>query len=442
MDTVQSFCKDTHAYIKEIGVSLKGKGIVVALSGGADSVGLLRVLHLLKSQLGCNIYALHLNHMIRGEEADRDEAFCATLCDALGVPFKAVKVDVPSISEATGKSLELCGRDCRYEALNNYCFENGIDYIATAHNANDRAETVLYNLVRGSGAEGLRGIPKLRGNIIRPILGMEKQRIFEFLGALGQDYVTDSTNFENDFTRNYIRNVILPACFRINSDVVSAINRASCAVDDDCAYLEGLLGDFTDKDSLCELPIPLRIRAIKRLYSQKYGDGLESCHINALLSALEGNGQRLVSLPKAVTARVYGGKISFFYVDEKSPSLEKTLICEGNNSLANGAVTVKIGYGKDFDVKLNAESIVGSLVARPRAEGDKICIRGINRSVKKVFIDKKIPPSVRALVPIICDDEGIIYVPHVGVADRVYPKKGDSCVGISVVIDERVGIVE
>lgn len=150
---------------------LHGKKILVGLSGGADSVSLLLALKALSAENGFEVRAMHLNHLIRGGEAYRDEEFCKELCGKLCVPLSVERADIPAAARAAGQSLELCAREYRYKALIKLSEDNDIDYIATAHNADDNAETVLYNVLRGSGLDGVCGIPAKRGNIIRPILG-------------------------------------------------------------------------------------------------------------------------------------------------------------------------------------------------------------------------------------------------------------------------------
>lgn len=446
MDVVFSFEKDVEGFLKKISLPLAEKRFLVGLSGGADSVALINVLHSVGERLGFGVEAMHVNHGIRGDEAERDELFCKKLCVDMGVRLQVVRADIPSLAAEKKQSLELCGREFRYGAFAEYAEKNGIDYIATAHNANDNAETVLYNLLRGSGAEGLCGIPVVRGNIVRPILGMSRERIEEYVNALGVGYVTDGTNADTAYTRNYIRNVLLPACKRVNADAVSAINRASAAVEEDCELIENIAEDFYKKEDavLCDMPRAVRVRAIRMLYSRYSDSVLESVHINAVDKALFAKGQRCVSLPDAVTAVVYGGRLSFEKTEGKERSAEpvgEIPLSTGENAFAGGLVKITVDcHRESADVYFNKNAIKGRLTARRRHSGDKIRVHGMGRSVKKCFIDKKIPPSARQIMPIICDDEGIIYVPYIGVADRVRPSKGDERLGIAVSIHERVGL--
>ncbi|MDE7293582.1 MAG: tRNA lysidine(34) synthetase TilS, partial [Oscillospiraceae bacterium] len=185
---------------------LKGHGhVVAALSGGADSVCLLLVLKKLRERLNFALSAVHINHNLRGEESDRDRDFCLRLCEREGIPIRVYSVNAAEYAEKKGYSTEEAARILRYD-----CFEKESErlsgaLIATAHNMGDNTETVLFNLTRGTGVRGLGGIPYKRDNIIRPLLDVSREEIEKYLEAHGQDFVTDSTNLTDDYTRNRIR---------------------------------------------------------------------------------------------------------------------------------------------------------------------------------------------------------------------------------------------
>ena len=184
--------------------------ILIALSGGPDSVFLLYFLLKYKRKYGINLGAMHVNHMIRGEEADRDEKFCRKLCLQSGVDYHTVKRDVPSFAKNNKISIEEAAREIRYKELEKVQKKFGYDKIATAHNCSDNAETVFINLIKGTGLKGLSGIPIVRGNIIRPILSITKDEILKYLGAKKVQYLVDQTNLSNVYERNFIRNEIFP----------------------------------------------------------------------------------------------------------------------------------------------------------------------------------------------------------------------------------------
>lgn len=211
-----------------------GETVTVALSGGADSCALLCVLNELKERLGITLKACHINHNLRGEESDRDERFVRELCERLGVPLTVYSVDVRA---ALGKheSIEEAARRLRYECFDKTTVSGGI--IATAHTANDSAETVLMNLIRGTGTKGLSGIPPVRGSFIRPLIYCTREDTERYCTEHGIAYVTDSTNLIDDCTRNKIRHSVIPLLREFNPSFIAAVSRMTEAVGEDEAFL-------------------------------------------------------------------------------------------------------------------------------------------------------------------------------------------------------------
>ncbi|MDO4488997.1 MAG: tRNA lysidine(34) synthetase TilS [Eubacteriales bacterium] len=207
--------------IREENLIPEGSFVRVGFSGGADSVCLLSVLFGLKSLLKINIEAVHVNHNLRGEEALRDEAFCRSFCGERGIPFRAVGVDVEGLVHEKGLSTEEAARILRYEVLLEESLPeadaDGKFLLAVAHHADDQAETILLNLIRGTGLTGLKGMSFKRDNIIRPLLNESREEILKYLRKNDISFVTDSTNTENDYARNAIRNLVLPELKKLNS---------------------------------------------------------------------------------------------------------------------------------------------------------------------------------------------------------------------------------
>lgn len=193
----------------------EGTPVTVGFSGGADSMCLLYVLNSLTGLLKCSVNAVHVNHNLRGPEALRDQEFCRDFCASHDIPFEAVSVDVNGYVSEHGLSTEEAARILRYEALTKKAEETGA-VIAVAHHSEDQAETILLNMLRGTGAKGLSGMSYRRDNIIRPLLDVSKEDILSFINEQGLSFVTDSTNLENDYARNRIRNEIMPALKGIN----------------------------------------------------------------------------------------------------------------------------------------------------------------------------------------------------------------------------------
>ncbi|MBR6506350.1 MAG: tRNA lysidine(34) synthetase TilS [Clostridia bacterium] len=416
--------------INSVSEFLKGieKGrILVALSGGGDSVCLLSVL----KELGTDICAFHLNHCIRGAEADRDEAFCRDLCGKLDVPFYTEKADIPALSKECGKGLEETARVVRYQLLEEIADTAKCRYIATAHNGDDNAETVIFNLVRGCSPDGLGGIPAVRGRIIRPLLNASRAEIDEYLGARQILYVTDSTNFDESYTRNKIRHSVMPVLRSINPSVVTSVSRLCESVKNDKSYFEDALSDRRN-ELPADLPISLLTRQISKRYEAKTGLSLDFAHINKIAGSVKNRVCTTLDLPGKVCVYIYYGDYSF----------EKRTVCSEYCVPVQQGITeipqksTKIFYGNENVYKLatsvtvDCGKIVGSLYARPRMEGDRIKVFGVSKSVRKEFINKKIPLCVRNDIPVICDDEGIVYVPYIGADDRVFSNSGRHILGL------------
>ena len=216
---------------------LRGKPVLVALSGGADSVALLRLL----LEAGIDCHAAHCNFHLRGEESSRDERFVRDLCQRLEVPLSIKDCDVPAWQREHGGSVEMACRELRYAWFEQERRRLGCAVIAVAHHADDQVETFFLNLMRGTGLRGLTGMKRLNGNIWRPLLGIGRPDIIEYLKSIGQDHVTDSTNGENDYRRNRIRNVILPAMATQFPDAGSRILDTMGNLGDDLELLNALV---------------------------------------------------------------------------------------------------------------------------------------------------------------------------------------------------------
>ncbi len=197
-------------FIKQNKLIETGDKVLVALSGGPDSVFALHFLHKFKDKYKIDIHALHVNHQLRGTDSDEDEKFCRDLATSLNAGYRPVKVDVKNFASEIGKSLEEAARILRYTELENYANKTGADKIVTAHNMNDNAETVLLNFLKGTGISGMSGIPVQRGKIIRPFLCLTKDEILYYLKENNLNYRLDKTNLETEFQRNFLRNEIIP----------------------------------------------------------------------------------------------------------------------------------------------------------------------------------------------------------------------------------------
>ena len=206
----------------------KNDRILIALSGGPDSVFLLHFLKKFKRRFKIELGALHVNHRLRGNNADEDEKFCKQICKELGIEYFTVKKNVKSFALKRKISLEEAGRKIRYSVLESTAAKNKYNKIATAHNANDNAETVLLNLIKGTGIKGISGIDVKRKEIIRPVINLKKDEILNYLDQKKLRYRIDETNFSNDYERNFIRNEIIPLIkSRLNPSLESSVFNSS-----------------------------------------------------------------------------------------------------------------------------------------------------------------------------------------------------------------------
>lgn len=423
-------------FIKENNMLSNGDTVVCGLSGGADSVCLLLVLNELNQRLGITIEAVHVNHSLRGAESDRDENFCQCLCEKYGIRFTAERVDVNSFAQKHSLSCEEAARKLRYEIFSAHSQGKKI---ATAHNANDTLETIILNLARGSGLKGLTGIPPVRGNIVRPMLEVSRSEIEDFLKSRNQDFVTDSTNLTENYTRNKIRHKIIPMLEEINSSVVKTTVRSSETLRDENSFITDSVKEVT-----------------KKCRSGNSFTGLEKYHkvirrrcIAELLSenSLPYSSERLTQCDRILCN---GGKIdlngSFYFIsDGKTAGIT---IIDNNKTHIEISSELNIGENIIFSdiilecrlvncdnlrkiknvhknltfYHLDYDKIFGRAIIRNRRFGDKIqlCGRSFTSSIKKL-INEKVPAEIRSTLHFIEDEKGTIFAEAIGIADRVKP---------------------
>lgn len=409
-----------------------GASVLLGLSGGADSVCLLDLL----VRSGCRVSAAHVNHGIRGAEADRDEAFCRALAEKYGISIRVLNADIPALARDSGEGLEEAARRVRYAFFDEIMSGCGIGLLATAHNADDNLETVIFNLTRGGGARAACGIPPERdmphGKLIRPLLGVTKRDITGYCRERGLEFVTDSTNADTAYSRNRIRMKIAPELRAINPSAAAAFARFSSLLRGDCDYLDSLALDFTGKndlaaDSLNALPPPV-LRRVLLFSARDAGGRPEEAHIDALASACAGHGGA-VSLPGGITARVRDGILRY----EKDNRAKKPadiypadfLIypAAGENTLpGNGGRIILDFSGADIAriynlstfAALDIDKIKGKLFIRPRRPGDRILHGGMHRSLHKLLGGAHLPLGTehKRRLPVICDSDGIVWVPY------------------------------
>lgn len=431
-----------------------GDRVLVAFSGGADSVALLLLLNALKEKLEIDVCAAHLNHGIRGDEADRDERFCAELCRKNGIPFKVGHADVPSESKITGEGIEECARRLRYAFLENASQELLCNKIATAHHADDNVETVLMHLIRGCGLNGLSGIPEKRGNIVRPLLCFRKNELLCALSDIGQDHVYDSTNSEDDASRNLLRHTVLPQIYALNPNADGAFLRMCRAVSEDNAYLEAEADAIpldADRRTLSAIPFPVLSRYIRRKYALVMGSGvmLDNSAVrlicNALTSVKSSNdnasdtlGTVRYTVAGNVTARISRHGVEFIKPSNDTESVAETELFEGENIMSQNGNKILITcdkkvaddwqniYKLSTRVSVNSDRIYkdGRIALRARAvrAGDSYRYGGHTKNVRKQLIDRKVPSETRRTLPCVCLGDEIVWVPMLSASDSIRPQ--------------------
>ncbi len=454
-------------YIRQYNMLAGCDRLVVGLSGGADSVCLLRVLKTIISMYEpqVRLVAVHINHGIRGQEADRDQKFAEQLCRELDVECVTRRVDVPKLSALEGVSEEDAGRKARYEVFAELAGEHG--RIAVAHHMDDQAETVLMNMFRGSGIKGMGGMSPIRDNIIRPLLCVTRQEVENYLEELGQEFVTDSTNCENIYARNRVRNELLPYIKEnCNQEAVKHIVDMSDYMRQCQAYIDKAVCDFMD-NYVTKQPNGCRIdshalkdaehlissgavMSIVRRISGKQKDWYK-VHVDSVVALADMQVGKSVDLPYGIRAvRTYDAielsceeKVSAtavchwesevplaelvaklenseeavcsipvnmqVYDGEKLRMLESVVCRVSHNILTkNSFFDKKNIYTKCFD----CGNIKGNLVFRFREDGDYLIVNraGDKKKVKKELIDKKIPKELRGRILLLAEDSKVLWL--------------------------------
>lgn len=395
--------------------------ITVALSGGADSMALLCALLEIKDEFGIKkISAAHFNHQIRGDEAMHDQNFVVQQCKNLSVELFLGSADVPSFAKQNHLSIELAARKLRYE------FFNGIttDVIATAHTASDNIETVILNLTRGTALSGLCGIPPKRDKYIRPLILCTRFDIENYCNEKGIEFVTDSTNLCDDYTRNKIRHNVVPVLKSFNKSAENAVSRMTASIREDNdfinkAALKEYAACYKDGELLLDKFENLHIAIAKRVIAKYCADlcvDADNFHINQIYEICMHGGK--VSLAGDNSAVVKNGVLKIISAkNQKKNTIFSVDIEKSDNDLFKNCEKVHSLLLKNI---LDCDKIKGKLVLRQRMSGDTIRLKNKNctKTLKKLFCEYKIPICEREQWPVICDDAGVVWIYQIGVAER------------------------
>ncbi|MEL7569892.1 MAG: tRNA lysidine(34) synthetase TilS [Eubacteriaceae bacterium] len=425
--------------------------VLLALSGGADSTALLIILKKLSGIIDFKIYAVHINHMLRGADADADEKRCIQLCKELEVICYKRKIDVLNYSKLNNLSVEQAGRELRYKELFLLKDELNADSIATAHHYDDNVETILMRCVRGTGIDGLCGIDiKRKDGIIRPLLYIKKTEITTYLDKNKITYCIDKTNYENEYFRNKIRNLIIPNLTKIKPDfgdiIIRLCNQAKITIDKinkELSYYKNhiIINDGTAKINIDMLycanryikPYIIRymIDEIKSLIN------IEKKNIDSILSMPVSNTIWSIDLPGDIVAKreyefLIIERIKCDNVTEKS--FKYPIIYGNENIIRQSGIKILLEKVESFEKKYSStyekyidyDKIKGNIFIRNRQSGDKIYPIGLkgSTSVKKYYINNKVPKQQRDNILLLCDEENIIWIIGYALSDKYKVDEG------------------
>lgn len=412
----------------------EGGRVIAALSGGSDSMAMVTALLMLRERYSFTLEAAHVNHCLRGEQADADEKFVRDFCERNAIPLHVLKVDVAAQAKQNGEGLEEAGRRIRYE----FFASLGDDAVtATAHNLSDRTETFLFNFARGSSLKGLCSIPAVRGKIIRPIIDCTKDEILTFCRENNIEFVTDATNSDTVYSRNRIRHNVIPQLKSINP----AFERSAAGCMELLAQDEELLtaraarlleeaksdGEIS-ASVLANAHISLARRAVAAAIKESCGVIPEREALERVVGLLEKGGRTQIN--GGVTVRVRHDLLEFPHEAADRP--EEVPLCEGELKFGEATVTVKtinncetISLQKlskhDLEYRLDCDKIQGKPILRSRRAGDKLTLkaRGCTKSLKKLFNELAVPPEERETRIVLADDAGVLFAERLGCDERV-----------------------
>lgn len=422
--------------------------VLVAYSGGADSSLLLALSVSWATENGVKLYAAHIDHGIRGREAERDRNHCVSEAEKYGIKCFVLCEDVPKKARESGKSLEDAARQVRYDFFSEIMKRENIPILLTAHNSDDNLETMIYRLAKGTSPRGLCGIPSVRetdgGLVVRPLLSVTKREIIALCEDNNIKYVTDSTNADTEYARNRIRKNVVPELRKINPQAESAARRTAKLIKEDCDFIDSLALEYMSgedarrADNLRKLKKPLLSRVLSAFYSEHGDAPLCEKHIDLLIKlAADGKEGDRLSLPSKTRAVLRRGRLVFEADTErgvpKPKECEKTIykliLNDSNTNSSQFTPQIQdedgIVYNLFTQDAVKFDKIKGEIYLRSRLAGDKIRTGGVSKDVRKLFSEKKIPVEERENYPVLCDDDGIFFIPCVAYRDGVRHTAGN-----------------
>ena len=412
--------------IARYNMPVRGKRVVVALSGGADSMALMNVLCSLCDEYGMVVEACHVNHGIRGDDAVRDESFVKAECDKLGVILHTFHFDVPALAKRRGLGLEDCGRQVRYEAFASL----GDCIVATAHTLSDRCETLLLNETRGASLKGICSIPAVRGNIIRPLIDCTREEIEEYCRINSIQFVTDNTNFDDVYSRNRIRLNVIPELKKINPSFEKAVSRLIESANEDEEFFREVTVKVFESAKLetgfdagiinAQHP-SVRKRVLYEIISSEADVKPELVHLKMVENILDGGTVQIVG---DTVINVRNSVLSVNPQSEEAEEWEYDFTCL-EASFGKREIKATVFNKNDLPPKqfvhknvLDYDAVVGQCVLRNRRAGDKIRLAGSSctKTLKKLFNEKHF--ENRNSLMILADETGILWIEKLGCAER------------------------
>ena len=413
--------------------------VLVALSGGPDSVCLLYVLKDLKEEFRLDLSVLYVDHGLRPEEAVGEKEFCKNLCAKLKLPFLTKSIDVKSYAEENKLNRQEAARELRYRVFEDTSLEINADKVALGHTADDQAETLIMRLLRGSGPAGLSGIPPVRGKFIRPLIAIQRKEIKQYLEGERIDFIVDSSNLKKDYLRNKIRLSLMPLIEEMNPNIIDTLSRTAAIFREEERYFEILVAKALMKlisrktNSRIELflsplvameKIILR-RTLRRAIDETKGlRGISFVHIEDIIELIKiGRAGDRLYLPHGMRAiKAYS---TFTLTSEPPVRLGAySLEVPGETVLKEARILIQasIQESQESEIKdrkpsdifaaFDADRLIFPLMIRPRKEGDFFYPHGFGKKKKlqDFFVDEKVPRDERDAIPLIVSGENIIWV--------------------------------
>ncbi len=411
----------------------KTKKVVIGLSGGADSVSLTHALLKISKEKNFEIEAVHVNHGIRGSEAERDENFSKDFCQKLGIKLTVRKICVPEIAKKLKLSTEEAGRMARYEILNEVAGKEKSVKIATAHTLSDNIETLIMRLASGTSLKGLCGIPPTRENIIRPLIEVKREEIEKYCKENNLNFVDDSSNFERDYTRNKIRLDIIPRLKSLNPNFENTAARTLNLLKNDEEFLEKETEKALKSNSLNEiiiLPAAVKSRALLKIMKNFTQERIEEKHIKSLENLIIKKSGK-ICIPGGKMLELKNGEIALC----ESPNEEAlkweylikplNILTEIETNIIINVVKASDYSKKTGDICIDFDKIPKNSVIRNRRAGDKFTFkkRGLTKSIKKIFSEMKIPITQREKIPLIASKNEVIWCENLGVSKNYIPSE-------------------